>query len=510
MLSLGANLNLNKKSWIVVGPLAGDGGGFGTLYVVRDSDGNEAAAKLVDKAPGAQREMLIGAANDAAQHRNVVSVLDDGEHGNQWVLVMPRAEKSLAKHLSENGGALSVDEAVAVLVDIATALSDINGSIVHRDLKPQNVLLLNGSWSLADFGISRYAEAATATDTHKYKLTMAYAAPEQWRLEHAEAAADVYAFGCVGYELLTGGPPFRGPDFRNQHLSEQPAELTVGSTRLRDLIEECLYKSPETRPTPTAILKRLQKIAEGGPTGTGLEKLAQANRVQIVQRSAAEAARSAERDETERKQRLHEAGLQSFKHIEDALLEAIDDHAPAAAVLRESASSRKFESQAAGKSFVAELLLGHLSLDKPQPSPAAGDNVPFTVITESVIAVQQQTSGIAWNGRSSSLWFCDVFEQNRFAWCEVAFMETHRGGQTTVVPFAMQAAHNGDAFKTMVIGSAQIARDFDELERADLSAFVNRWLGWFGEAATGELQRPLMLPEGRMRAGYWWTGLHRF
>ena len=509
MLNQGGELKLNKKSWFIVGPLAGDGGGFGTLYVVRDAAGNEAAAKLVDKAPGAQREMLIGAANDAAKHRNVVPVLDDGEHSDQWALVMPRAEKSLAKHLEENGGTLSVDESVAVLIDVAKALSDINGQVVHRDIKPQNVLLLNGSWALADFGISRYAEAATATDTHKGKLTRLYAAPEQWRLEHATAAADVYAFGCVGYQLLTGNPPFLGPDFHSQHINEPPAPLAVGPTRLRDLIEECLYKSPETRPTPTAILKRLEKIAQGGQSGTGLERLAQANRVEVQRRAAADAARSAERHQEERRERLHEDAVRMFATIEEGLLEGIADHAPAAAVLQDS-NSRNFENQAAVKAFIVELLQGRLSLDKPRPSTATADSLPFTVISESVIAVQQQTGVMGWSGRSSSLWFCNALEQDHFSWFEVAFMETQRGGQTTVVPFSMQAAHNGDAFKSMVIGPARVARDFEELERANVPTFVNRWLGWFAEATSSELQRPLMFPEGRVRSDYWWSNLGRF
>ncbi|MCV7062825.1 protein kinase, partial [Mycolicibacterium vaccae] len=131
------------------------------------------------KEPGAERELLIGAANEAAKHRNVVPLLDDGEHDNNWVMVMPRADRSLAQHLNDSGGSLSVEETLVVLTDIATALSDINGSLVHRDLKPQNVLLLNGTWSLADFGISRYAEASTSPDTRKYSLTAQYAAPDQ-------------------------------------------------------------------------------------------------------------------------------------------------------------------------------------------------------------------------------------------------------------------------------------------------------------------------------------------
>ena len=84
--------------------------------------------------------------------------------------------------------------------------------MVHRDLKPENVLFLDGHWCVADFGISRYAEASTAPDTRKYALTPAYAAPERWRNEHATSATDVYSLGVIAFELLTGARPFPGPD----------------------------------------------------------------------------------------------------------------------------------------------------------------------------------------------------------------------------------------------------------------------------------------------------------
>ena len=133
--------------------------------------------------------------------RHVIPVLDSGEDTEHYVLVMARAETSLQAHLRQRG-ALPEAEVVDILRDIATALEDFDGRVVHRDLKPENVLYLNGEWCLADFGISRYAEASTAEDTRKFAMTPQYAAPEQWRWEHATSAADVYAFGVMAYELL--------------------------------------------------------------------------------------------------------------------------------------------------------------------------------------------------------------------------------------------------------------------------------------------------------------------
>ena len=130
-----------------------DGGGFGEVYAASSPDyGSPAVAKLVPKAPGAQRELLFV---DLANARNVVPIIDRGETDNSWVLIMPRAAKSLRQHLNDASGSLTVPDALTILSDVTTALVDINGKVVHRDLKPENVLLLDGNWCLADFGISR-------------------------------------------------------------------------------------------------------------------------------------------------------------------------------------------------------------------------------------------------------------------------------------------------------------------------------------------------------------------
>ncbi|GAA5700575.1 hypothetical protein AQJ43_31530 [Streptomyces avermitilis] len=132
-----------------------------------------------------------------------------------------RAEKSLRYHLQEHGR-LPLNEAVAVLSDVAEALADLKDrEIVHRDLKPENILLLGGRRCLADFGIARYAEATIAKHTLKLAGTLAYMAPERWNNQRAASASDIYAPGVVAYELLEETPPFTGPyehDYHDQHL----------------------------------------------------------------------------------------------------------------------------------------------------------------------------------------------------------------------------------------------------------------------------------------------------
>jgi serine/threonine-protein kinase len=179
---------LDLAAMWVVGDRIGTGG-FGQVFTVR-SGADQAVAKFVPKTPGADRELLFVSLGGV---RNVVPV-DSGEHEKHWVLVMPRADRSLRDHLDATES-VTIEESVAVLDDITTALADLDGKVVHRDLKPENVLRLNGGWCLADFGISRYAEASTAPDTRKFALSPYYAAPERWRNEHATTSADMYALG---------------------------------------------------------------------------------------------------------------------------------------------------------------------------------------------------------------------------------------------------------------------------------------------------------------------------
>jgi eukaryotic-like serine/threonine-protein kinase len=245
---------------------------------------------------------------------------------------MPRAERSLRLHLDEAAGPLGVSDAVAILSDVATALADLDGRVVHRDLKPENVLLLNGNWCLADFGISRYADATTAPDTQKYAMSPPYAAPERWRGERATAATDVYSLGVIAYELLSGSLPFAGPamhDFREQHLHRRAPSLGNVPAPLGALIEECLFKPFEARPTPANVLARLAGIEEPPPSG-GLARLqgaAEITRLGEIARRASE-----HRSDGDRRAALFDAADIGFRRISDTLEQEISRVATAATV----------------------------------------------------------------------------------------------------------------------------------------------------------------------------------
>jgi serine/threonine protein kinase len=231
-----------SSAWTVGDRL--DGGRFGQVYEVSSDTSAAAVAKFVPQAARVHREVLFV---DHGDTRNVVPVVDSGEFQGHWVLVMPRADKSLRRHLVDSGGSLDLAESISVLTDIMEALSDLDGNVVHRDLKPENVLRLGGRWCLADFA-------------QKFSFTPSYAAPEQWRFDRTTGATDVYAVGVIGHELLSGQRPFGGPgidEFREQHLHTDPPRLTGVGAAVAALVDECLHKAPNVRPTAATVLARL-------------------------------------------------------------------------------------------------------------------------------------------------------------------------------------------------------------------------------------------------------------
>ena len=288
-------------------------GGFGRVYLAQSSDYASAVVKLVPKDPGARRELLFA---DLDNVPNVVPILDCGEWQDYWVLVMPRADKSLREHMMEIHDHLSLDDAIEIITDVGKALMGIEGQRVHRDVKPENILLLDGNWCLADFGIARYAEATTALDTRKYALTPPYAAPEQWRGERASIETDVYALGVVAYELLAGERPFLGPkvsDYRKQHLEEVPRSLSGIPPMLQAMIDKCLYKQRNSRPRPKRILAQLNQCMH--VTSDPVRRLQQANVLAVQRQAESDRQRSVAQSEAERWRDLGAAADQSLAFV---------------------------------------------------------------------------------------------------------------------------------------------------------------------------------------------------
>ena len=482
-----------ERVWRLGDPLGE--GGFAKVYLAQDEHGESGVVKLVPKEPGAERELLFEELDGAP---NVVPVLDRGESGDYLVLVMTRAEKSLRDYLDETGGPLTVNEAVSVLVDVVEALEEVEGrGVVHRDIKPENILLLDGHWCLADFGIARYAEATTAPDTLKYAMTRGYAAPEQWRGDRVTSAADVYAVGVVAYELITGQRPFLGPDgpdYRRQHLEESPEPITGIPDGLRSLVSGCLFKRPEARSRPKNLLPRLKSsLRSASPAGALLQ---QANAV-AVERGAEEARQqSSAQVEAERRRELKADADQSLENILALLDREIQDNASSA--------------QAASRPSLKMWSLNgaELSVDSPQAvGKEADQGLPFEVIAHTKISVSGPVNRGGDSGRSHSLWYCDAQDPGVFRWYETAFWDskTYERGNG-FIPFAM-SPKGRDTARALSNGwhTHNVARPFMPIDQGDEESFVERWIRWFAQAAQGQLRRPSRMPESNPQ-GSWRHG----
>ena len=459
-------------------------GGFGRVYLAQSECGETAVIKLIPKDPGADRELLF---EDLDGVPNVVPILDRGEWKDFLVLVMPKAEKSLREYLRENGNHLSLNDTVQVLSDVAQALVELDGRVVHRDIKPDNILLLDGRWCLADFGISRYAEATTAPDTRKDAMTYPYAAPEQWRGDRASSATDVYAVGVVAYELLAGELPFTGPevhDYRRQHLQDIPESISGVPLKIQSLIDECLYKGPEARPRPQNLLARLNDSIRATSEAESL--LQQANALAVQRRAEGARQESVAKVDAARRVDLCEAAERSLKHVIALLNDRILSNAPASAN-----SSFPYWSWSLNE---AKLSVSPSRMAGPQSHEDTCEP-PFEIMAYSDITLQITPDRHGYEGRSHSLWYCDAQETGMFRWYETAFMISplipKRG---RIDPFTLEPGREAYAALSPVSAEYQVAWPFTPIDQGDEEDFLERWIGWFADGAQGLLSRPSKMP----------------
>ncbi|MBT2440757.1 serine/threonine protein kinase [Streptomyces sp. ISL-36] len=243
-------------------------GGMGEVWRATDRMLNRpVAVKLL--LPGgdgvaAERFQREGRISARLNHPNIVAVYDYGTHDDRLFLVMEFVEgRSLAQELAAHG-ALAPDRMERIAGQVAEGLADAHRhGVVHRDIKPGNlVLAADGSVKIADFGIAYLADdvAAALTTTGEVMGTTTYLAPERAQGRPAVPASDVYALGCVLYELLAGQPPFRTHSVGGtiyQHISAAPTPL--GKLRagvpgaVDDYVHRLLAKDPATRPTAAEV-----------------------------------------------------------------------------------------------------------------------------------------------------------------------------------------------------------------------------------------------------------------
>lgn len=493
-------ITLQNKSWFYdpESPL-GETGGFGRVFLGRSTDSEEVAIKelLIEAQQGAHREMRMADFLADAQYDHVIPIYDSGfdEQSGRYFVVMAKADRSLQDEL-ETSGVLDDRACGEILLQIARGLAEV-ARITHRDLKPANVLWHEARWKIADFGIARFVEESTSSQTLKEFLTPEYAAPEQWRGERADTRTDIYSLGCIGFASLLGHPPFEGPeaeDFRRQHLEVCPPSLEGHDTQLRTLLATMVRKETNARPGIERVIRQLEKLAVQGiriKPARELDALRDAGAQDAEKAAKEEASASAWKQEGQRRARMAKQAAEVFDDVMRRLFKQIREDAPTAS----SDSSLPYDGEKGHIWKHVRLAEGVLTV-RTDPhrrpfSPGCFGRSGWDVILGGRIEVVQLTPRYEW---SASLWYTNLRSQVNHRWFEVSYYQNlaHKRSPR-FEPHALTPGE-ADAAAASSMDSHDIAFGPRPVDDEDAEDFVSRWAERLGLAAQGKLTSPRFLP----------------
>jgi serine/threonine protein kinase len=262
-------------------------GGMGAVYRARRILlGDEVAIKIVrgDHAGSGPRERFFRESRASARlrHPQIVSILDFNVDDEQHpFLVMELLSGPSVKDEIVSHGRLTVAQVQQIVPPVCAALQFAHDmGIVHRDLKPANIVAHefepgHRTYKLVDFGIAnlRETDETRLTGPHEFLGTLLYAAPEQLTGAQADARSDVYSMGAVVFEMVTGRPPFAGPDpmvIVSAHLNAPRPRISdsVGDAPawLEIVVGRALAKSPADRWQTIADFGHALQAGDGGST----------------------------------------------------------------------------------------------------------------------------------------------------------------------------------------------------------------------------------------------------
>lgn len=179
-----------------------------------------------------QREALSAS---SLSHPNIVEMYDVGEDNGIYYIVMEYIEGVTLKQLIKKRGALTLSEAIDIMLQITDGISQAHDSyIIHRDLKPQNIMIKeDGTIKITDFGIAMALNSTQLTQTNSVMGSVHYLPPEQASGKGSTIRSDIYSMGILFYEILTGSLPFKG---------ENAVEIAL--KQMRDEIPSVRKKNP--------------------------------------------------------------------------------------------------------------------------------------------------------------------------------------------------------------------------------------------------------------------------
>jgi tRNA A-37 threonylcarbamoyl transferase component Bud32/tetratricopeptide (TPR) repeat protein len=232
-------------------------GAMATVFLARDLryDARKVAVKVLgaELAAALGRERFLREIDILARlnHPHILPLLDSGDAGGFLYYVMPFVEGESLRHRLERETQLPVGDALAIAREVALALDYAHRQgFIHRDVKPENILLSDGLALVADFGIARAvnqaAESDRLTGSGLSPGTPPYMSPEQASSGTVDSRCDIYALGCVLYELLAGQPPFPGPTVQAvlaRHLADPVPPLRTVRPTVPVGVERAVFKA---------------------------------------------------------------------------------------------------------------------------------------------------------------------------------------------------------------------------------------------------------------------------
>ena len=236
-------------------------GGMATVYLAQDLKHDRKVAVKVLRPElaaviGAERFLSEIKTTANLQHPHILPLFDSGEADSFLFYVMPFVQGETVRDRMTREKQLPITDAVRIATEVAAALDYAHRhGVIHRDIKPENILLHDGSALVADFGIALAASKAGGsrmTETGMSLGTPHYMSPEQAMGEREiTARSDVYALGCVLYEMLLGEPPFTGPTAQSivaKVMTAEPAALSAQRKSIPPAVEDAVLTALEKLP----------------------------------------------------------------------------------------------------------------------------------------------------------------------------------------------------------------------------------------------------------------------